>query len=124
MAHAVEAASKYSYDSVADQWHRETVWVRIDDEPFAMVMMLRADVGDNLRPCVAWIPDTVHVDPDRANREPATGWSRYSLLCQNNSVLSCSRKRWCRRSTLITRCRRCFLRAMLTSSIFVKATTS
>ena len=70
MAHAVEAASKYSYDSVADQWHRETVWVRIDDEPFAMVMMLRADVGDNLRPCVAWIPDTVHVDPDRANREP------------------------------------------------------
>lgn len=37
MAHAVEAAAKYSYDSVADQWHRETVWVRIDDEPFAMV---------------------------------------------------------------------------------------
>ena len=37
MAHAVEAGAKYSYDSVADQWHRETVWVRIDDEPFAMV---------------------------------------------------------------------------------------
>ena len=53
MAHAVEAASKYSYDSVADQWHREIVWVRIDDEPFAMVMMLRAVVGDNaLSPCV------------------------------------------------------------------------
>ena len=86
--HAVEAASKYSYDSVADQWHRETVWVRIDDEPFAMVMMLRAVVGDNaLSPCVRgsltqcmWTPtgQIASLPPDEAG----TACFARTTLCQ------------------------------------------